>query len=642
MGKNRARHSVKSKKGNNKITPSTNPSIIEESAASNPEINKVDTVSTKPSWSWTITIGAFITLAISILWFIATHGYDALLSSLGSFLVIITYFGLRNTKWQKNLDRTVGTLLLIIVSVIGIAIYFWGGNIGLLQANLPLYRAFPPSKDGESLIIVSDFEDRSGGKYPGISASQYVYDNLSDQTKKESANIRIEHLHDLVTDTNVDNVFKIYKPKIIIWGWYDALTVTVYVKASDNPIAPTSLERAQTIIDPEKIQIQITEQIPQKVSFMSFFVLGLERYASADYQKADSYFNQAIALTGYANENELPLLYFYASNTNMVLKNRDLAFEYINLAIKYKPTALMYLSLGNLYYLLDHDLPKAIEQFNTAINTDDGRSIAEIYLDLGSALSDNGDYSSAIENFNIAIKLAKDNQTLVPAYYDRGNAYFREEDLVHAKEDYDYIINNLSTDYAQVYQARALIFSTNGDNASAFKDLNKAISLDPKFRDAYYNRGKLYARTGDLKNALADFETIVTKIDTTDYEVYYLIGRASGQYWIDTNDEHYYEYAMENLNKCIEINKQYTDAYMDRANLYALKLDFQDAVVDYTTVIHLDPRNINAYYFRGLGYKTFGYKSEAIADLQMVLELNPDATMEANAQANLKELQTSP
>jgi tetratricopeptide (TPR) repeat protein len=43
-----------------------------------------------------------------------------------------------------------------------------------------------------------------------------------------------------------------------------------------------------------------------------------------------------------------------------------------------------------------------------------------------------------------------------------------------------------------------------GENDRAVADLNKAIELNPKFANAYYNRGRVWEKKGDKQRAVAD------------------------------------------------------------------------------------------------------------------------------------------
>ena len=57
--------------------------------------------------------------------------------------------------------------------------------------------------------------------------------------------------------------------------------------------------------------------------------------------------------------------------------------------------------------------------------------------------------------------------------------------------------------------------------------------------------------------------------------------------------------AFEYYEKAIQLKPDYTDAYMNRAELYKLLKKYQDAIEDYTSIIKYDPKYYQAYIERG-------------------------------------------
>ena len=87
-----------------------------------------------------------------------------------------------------------------------------------------------------------------------------------------------------------------------------------------------------------------------------------------------------------------------------------------------------------------------------------------------------------------------------------------------------------------------------GRSDLTIEDLNKAISLDPKFVAAYAHRGLVYAESGEQEKALADF------------------------------------------NKTLELDPNNTEIYMKRGILHADAQRFDDAIKDVTTFIEFSPK----------------------------------------------------
>jgi tetratricopeptide (TPR) repeat protein len=131
------------------------------------------------------------------------------------------------------------------------------------------------------------------------------------------------------------------------------------------------------------------------------------------------------------------------------------------------------------------------------------------------------------------------------------------------------------TSAAQKYQQ--------GDYQGALADYNRAIKINPKNANAYYNRGLLKAtKLQDPQGALADY------------------------------------------NSAIQLKPSYDVVYNNRGNLKVDKLkDFQGALADYNRAIKLKPRNADAYYNRGvLKYTSLKDLAGGIADMQQSAKLS--------------------
>lgn len=54
--------------------------------------------------------------------------------------------------------------------------------------------------------------------------------------------------------------------------------------------------------------------------------------------------------------------------------------------------------------------------------------------------------------------------------------------------------------------------------------------------------------------------------------------------------------------------------------------DFKKAVADFTTVIKLDPNNVNAYFNRGSAFDSLGQYDRAVSDYTKALDLDNTGT----------------
>jgi len=144
--------------------------------------------------------------------------------------------------------------------------------------------------------------------------------------------------------------------------------------------------------------------------------------------------------------------------------------------------------------------------------------------------------------------------------------------------------------FVEAYIVRSQIYSIQGDFQKTLKDLEKAITLDPKEPESYFMRGMAYFKLGDRDKAFNDF------------------------------------------NKTIELNADHAAAYSNRANMYLKMREFQKAISDCTKAIELSPADcLEAYYNRGLAYVSIDETEKAFEDYNKVIELDPE-----NAEAYFK------
>jgi hypothetical protein len=100
---------------------------------------------------------------------------------------------------------------------------------------------------------------------------------------------------------------------------------------------------------------------------------------------------------------------------------------------------------------------------------------------------------------------------------------------------------------------------------------------------AYYNRGVVYAKKGQVDKAIDDFNRTIT-LDPSDYQAYYNLGVLYGKAGS-------YDKAIQYFSVAIEINQGYDPAYFNRGKYYAKTGKMELALADYQKACELGNEN---------------------------------------------------
>ena len=244
-------------------------------------------------------------------------------------------------------------------------------------------------------------------------------------------------------------------------------------------------------------------------------------------------------------ENDLKRLgctdeyYFYLA---LITENLERKRELYTKAIEVNPDFLdAYINRGLVNNELQ-DYDKSLEDYNRAIELDSRCALA--YNNRGYTKYKMKDYKGALDDYNRAILLNPKFQMAL----DNKAQIFQE---VCIKDDEDFVEKYyLSLGIADV-NSGAFPDAIRNLDEEAYKNYTKAIELNKKMTDAYFNRGQLIFNTNP-KLALDDFVSAVA-LDPKFIDAYYSIAaiqKNSGQY----------EDAIKNLDKIIELEPHAVNA----------------------------------------------------------------------------------
>ncbi len=158
------------------------------------------------------------------------------------------------------------------------------------------------------------------------------------------------------------------------------------------------------------------------------------------------------------------------------------------------------------------------------------------------------------------------------------------------------------------------------DYGDAIVAYSKAITLDPKNQQAYYDRGLAYARQGDPDDAIVDYSAAIGLGDN-DADLFY--HRAEAYYRKSDYDD-----AIKDYTQAIARNTKSAVYYAGLGLAYYGKSDYDDAILNYNLALQLAPQSAvyfnergNAYYFRAVAYYDRGQTYYASAKQQFELSI---------------------
>ncbi|NDJ17745.1 tetratricopeptide repeat protein [Myxacorys almedinensis] len=210
---------------------------------------------------------------------------------------------------------------------------------------------------------------------------------------------------------------------------------------------------------------------------------------------------------------------------------------------------------------------------------------------------------------------------------------------------------------------------------SAIEEFNRALSIDPKFKEAHSGKGFAYIQLGDLHNAIASYKQIL-QVDPNAASAYSglaLVRQRLGDFQQSLSDSqkstslqvlqtarHIYQGelnllelnqvrgaqgAQETVWQLIERGyqkiaaKDYTGAvdiftqatrvapqsegrpYLDRGVAYFWLRDYRAAIQDFSTSIQRNSQSVKSYEYRARAYEEIGDRQAARSDLQKAVEL---------------------
>jgi tetratricopeptide (TPR) repeat protein len=192
-------------------------------------------------------------------------------------------------------------------------------------------------------------------------------------------------------------------------------------------------------------------------------------------------------------------------------------------------------------------------------------ALANAYEKLGTESASKGDCDQAMDDFDKAIELSPNDAV---AYFHRANLYSSVHDYDDAIQDYDVAIK-LDANFAAAFNDRCFVSNAQGNYDRAIEDCTRAIILDPRQATFFIGRANAYNKKGDYARALRDYDQSIL-LNSTDSNAY--IGRARVY-----------------LDKAIELDHDFANAWNNRCWVYAVINQLSSALHDCAVALALRP-----------------------------------------------------
>ncbi|KAI8593966.1 hypothetical protein BDZ88DRAFT_3091 [Geranomyces variabilis] len=271
----------------------------------------------------------------------------------------------------------------------------------------------------------------------------------------------------------------------------------------------------------------------------------------------------------------------------------------------------------------------------------------------GFFLGQQGEYRLALADFNKSLEYDPFNSD---ALWYRHQLHLLFGDVQAALRDLD-AITEANRQHLGAFQMKGRIYQELGAVKMAVVNYSQVIKLKPFDADAYLQRASLFEQENEMVYANEDYK-MVRQLDPTNIPAMRNLAIYSFErrLWTDSNDaftrlielnpndyDAYvyrsranahlgrYEDAFLDLSTAVKINPAHPAIFFHRASLLRARNPFK-AIEDYSVVLLLEDSNLSveAYYQRALLYYTLQQYENAASDLETVIRIAPQ-----RAQAHL-------
>lgn len=235
------------------------------------------------------------------------------------------------------------------------------------------------------------------------------------------------------------------------------------------------------------------------------------------------------------------------------------------------------------------------------------------------------DFQGAETDFSTAIRL---NEGVTSTYLDKMKKYGTMNEFQRSSSDMPdgFVYNH---DLAIPYYGHGMALQNMGKSDEALADLEKAVSIDPKYADAICEKGVVEISKGikdkgcmDLRKAkVLGNEKAKGLYESNACSGMSTVFTASGDKKFEAKD---YAGALADYTASIQLNADSASTYLKRGQCNVLLKKYDKAINDYNKALKIKADTVSILYLRALAYNASGNYKSAFEDLSKVIRLDPN------------------
>jgi tetratricopeptide (TPR) repeat protein len=199
--------------------------------------------------------------------------------------------------------------------------------------------------------------------------------------------------------------------------------------------------------------------------------------------------------------------------------------------------------------------------------------VAPLYLNLGNAYFELGNYDKAVEAYLNAVEL---NPELARASFNLAKVYIEQQQLDEAKTILEALIRE-DPENEILLSTLAYVYSLDGEVDASISLYRDILDRNPQNQDALYNAGILYWRLEEYEQAKSYFYSVF-ELDPDDTSALYSLAKIEEQLGNTDTAIEFYEVYLENNADDTEVMQELAELYFSE-DLFAKALEISSSIL---------------------------------------------------------------